>query len=297
MTRETLPALVALCALTALWGCDSPFPDETLVERLRLLAVQAEPPEVGLDGRVDFRALVADPGGQGRPLEATWAVCLMRLDYAASDIACPGPDAYPLPADGLTASLSVPALVAWALEQGLPFDPGAPPGGELPETVGLFVGLEVVAGQDRVRGLKRFALRLAGQAAPNRNPRLAGLELDGEPFEEGPAGWPRFAAGSEHHLRPLVRDGSLESYTPAGQTEPRLETLLFSWFSTAGEFRDQRTVLDPVLFQDLAANRLTAPDLPGPAELWLVVRDDRWGVDWLRVGFEAVAAEESEEDR
>ncbi|HOX47065.1 MAG TPA: hypothetical protein PK668_25955 [Myxococcota bacterium] len=296
-TALRIGAVLLACALAG--GCDSPFPDETLVERLRLLAVAAEPPEAGVTDTLAFRALVADPRGAGRPLEYTWAVCFLAIGYAAADVACPGPGNFPLEAEGDGARLAVPELVAWLMEQDLPVDPGDPGGGEWPEVVTLLVGLEVSGppladqdGPERVRALKRFHLRLSGQASPNHNPALAGLSLDGLPWDEapGPNGVPELQAGSEHLLRPEVLAGSVETFSEGEPPEEVQETLLFSWFSTGGEFRDQRTLLDPLLYEDLAKNRLKAPEEPGRYDLWLVVRDDRLGAGWLQTAFEVVPA-------
>jgi hypothetical protein len=297
---RTVAALLA-CALAA--GCDSPFPDETLVERLRLLSVAAEPPEVGVTDTLAFRALVADPQGAGRPLTFTWAVCFFVLGYAAADVACPGPGNFPMVAEGDGASLSVPDLVAWLMEQDLPVDPTDPTGGEWPEQVSLYVGLEVEGAPlpdqqqpERVRALKRFHLRLSGEGSPNHNPALAGLSLDGLPWEEslGPNGVPVLYAKSEHLLHPELLAGSVERYTEGDPPEEVEETLLFSWFSTGGEFRDQRTLIDPLLFQDLMDNRLKAPEEPGRYDLWLVVRDERLGAGWLQTAFEVVPAPDEE---
>jgi len=292
--RAAAAASGLLLCLGALAGCDQPFPDETLVERLRILAVAAEPPEVGLEGSLTFEALVADPAGQGRPRELTWGVCFFELGYAAADVDCPGPSSFPLAGAGDRATLSVPALIAWLLEQELPVDPGDPGGGgELPARVTLFVGLRVEApalpGQaapERVRALKRFDLRLQGAGATNRNPALAGVSLDGAPWDDAVP--PRLEAGSEHLLRPTPLAGSVETYTAGEPPEERQETLLFSWFSTGGEFRDQRSVLDPWLFEDLSKNRFKAPAEPGGHTLWVVVRDERHGVGWWRGEFEVV---------
>jgi hypothetical protein len=295
-------ASLGLLAVALASGCDNPFPDETLVERLRLLAVAAEPPEVGVTGTLAFEALVADPAGQGRPRELTWGVCFFELGYAASDVDCPGPESFPLRAEGDRAELSVPELAAWLLEQELPADPGAP-GGEWPDKVSLYVGLAVEAppleGQaepERVRALKRFSLRLAGEGTPNRNPGILGLTLDGLPWEQslGPGGVPVLFAESEHQLRPEVLAGSIETYTAGEPPVERQETLLFSWFSTGGEFRDQRTVLDPLLFEDLTRNRMKAPKEPGRYDLWVVVRDDRLGASWWQAAYEVVPAPDGE---
>lgn len=59
------------------------------------------------------------------------------------------------------------------------------------------------------------------------------------------------------------------------------ESIRISWFVTAGSLeRDQsgRTSDDP---QRRAENRWTAPDLPGDYWLFVVIRDDRGGANWI----------------
>jgi len=272
--RRLLLTCLSFCFLA---GCDSPFPPSTLVERLRVLALRAEPPEVEITGATELTALVADPQGNGRELSAAFAVCLVEIGTGAADIPCPGPGSYAIPGQGLQASLSLPALAAWLQENGFPIDPG---GGQLPESVPLVVGFEVRAGEESVRTVKRLTVRLAATAAPNLNPGLVGLESDGL---ELPGGTPlEVKTAAELPLHPLPAEDSRQTYRRQGEDTDRVEDLLFSWFSTAGEFSDDRTVygLDSqgAALQD---NNWTAPEEPGPATLWLVVRDGRYGEDWL----------------
>ena len=64
--------------------------------------------------------------------------------------------------------------------------------------------------------------------------------------------------------------------------EERRETLMVSWFSSAGELGEERSD-DSGGELPAATNSFTAPSEPGDVRLWAVVRDDRGGVSW-RVG-------------
>ena len=287
MRRFLWMGLLLASMLFALWACENPFAPRNLVERLRPLAVKASPPECGLDGEVELEALVADPTGEGRELRFVWAVCLMELSSAASDIACPGPDSYVLPGEGPTSQLSMPDLLAWLAEQGFEMTPEhMPPGQELPKTIPLFIGFELRAGEELMRGIKRVTVRLDGEAPTNINPRLLGLLIDG--VEVGDE-TPRIPAGSTVVMTPLADEASRDRYIPDGETEPQLEDFLFSWFSDAGEFKDERSILDvDSEGRPLDINEFTAPDELGPMTIWLLVRDARYGTDWMSWDLEIV---------
>jgi hypothetical protein len=61
----------------------------------------------------------------------------------------------------------------------------------------------------------------------------------------------------------------------------RHESMRVSWFTTAGEFTDDHTGrLESEFDTTFSDNTWTAPAEPGPAFIWVVLRDDRGGVDW-----------------
>lgn len=275
--RRAFAAALCLCAAVLAAGCDSPFPPGSLVERLRALGVRAEPPETGLDGAVELSALIADPQGAGRSLSFEWAVCLSELSYQAADIDCPGADGYALAADGERARLSVPDLLAFLSAyppDGFEDWTGAGPSLEY---FPLLVGLRAGAGGETVRAIKRVRLRFASEAPPNTNPRLMGLWLN-EAELKAPA---RVAAGAEVVLQARVDPLSRERYRRQGESEERIEDVVFAWFATGGEFEDDYTVLSGDGENGFDRNRWTAPDGPGEVRLWVVARDGRFGEDWL----------------
>jgi len=281
-------SLIALILAVAAAGCQPSFGPQTLVERLRILAIRAQPPEIGpADEQVQLDALVADAGGRARDLACTWAVCLVELGWAATAIDCPGGDSWIFSRDCDGASLEVAALREWLAARG--FDEQAL--GQLPPGVGedmvpLYVGLEVVQGQAVERGIKRLRLNLEGDE-PNGNPRLLGVEV-----LEGPDGG-SLPVGGQLRLKPLVDEGSRQTFADPEDGSPRREDFLFSWFSTAGEFSERRTILDvdsrgrPLDENTWLLSEQYSP--PGPAWLWVVVRDGRWGTDWVELGFEVEA--------
>lgn len=64
---------IIMVALLLLGGCLEDLPKPSKVDGLRVLGVQAEPPEVGPGATVELRSLVVDP--DGRPLELEWYAC------------------------------------------------------------------------------------------------------------------------------------------------------------------------------------------------------------------------------
>ena len=68
----------------------------------------------------------------------------------------------------------------------------------------------------------------------------------------------------------------------------RNESLRVSWFTTAGSFAAERTGRDSDEAQRLTSsdNTWTAPDMPGPATIWIVLRDNRGGTAWRELPVE-----------
>jgi len=268
--------------------CGGQWAHITLVERLRILGIKAEPPEVDVFGEVELSVLIGDPRGEGRELECTWAVCLFELGSVAADISCPGPDSFYLSGDCDSATLRMTDLAAWLAEQGYPIgdvDPENPPMEELP----LIVGLLVKAGEEQTNGFKRIGVRLVSKEEEfNLNPQLLGVTIGGTHWEPGEVSI-EVAAGQEILVVPEADESTRQIYQREGDDEERLEDLLFSWFATSGEFLFRRTMLDI----DSHGERLDTntwklpPDVLVPDNtLWLVMRDGRYGTDWIEVPVE-----------
>ena len=284
--RRPVFMLAAFLALVGV-GCGGQWADITLVERLRILGVRAEPPEIDIFGEVQLSALVGDPQGEGRELECTWAVCLFELGSVATDLACPGPDSFYLPGDCDSATLRMTELAAWLAEQGYPIgdiDPDNPPMDmeELP----LIVGLLVQAGEEQIKGFKRIGVRLADKEEEfNKNPLLLGVTIGGTPWAPGddPV---EVAAGQEILVVPRADESTRQTYLREDDDQERLEDFVFSWFTTSGEFLFRRTLLDIDSHgQRLDVNHWKLPPgvLVPQNTIWLVVRDGRYGTDWIEV--------------
>ncbi|MGA7742931.1 MAG: hypothetical protein WCE40_13925 [Polyangia bacterium] len=94
MRSKTIPALAG--AALALFGCSSDFNTPTLLNKVRILAIQAEPPQPALGASTTLRALVYQPPSADAGVGVTgysWSWCPLAT-RASDGYACPvGPDA------------------------------------------------------------------------------------------------------------------------------------------------------------------------------------------------------------
>jgi hypothetical protein len=118
----TQMALFVLASLGGT-GCLEPLPDVSLVTGLRVLGVQADPPEVAPGGEVNLSALVVEPGGGAFSL--SWAVCLVpergQGFFGGGGLtSTSGGEGTPLDADpdGSSCRAKVAAGRAWAWDLG-----------------------------------------------------------------------------------------------------------------------------------------------------------------------------------
>jgi hypothetical protein len=249
-------------------ACDMGFERQSQVKRPRVLAVRSEPAELSAPLspagppaalEVQLSALAVSPDG-GTPA-VRFALCRPANPYAA-DFQCPGEDGLELP-DGRL-SLLDPAVQAWT---GItPPPPGVP---LQPASIPLFLGFEC----DGERGVRQLAFRFTD--APNRNPELVDLQLDGGSLS-GP-----LTAGEEVELFPVLGEGSRETFTlPDGGA--RLEPMAYSWHATGeglvGFFRSLAPVPGE---QDLSSTRYTPDAGDTSVTLHVVARDGRGGTAWI----------------
>jgi len=288
-------------ALVVMWACAAcfnlpDFADESLVDRPRILAVVADPPEVNLGDSVSLSVLVA---GAEQVTEVRWFACSLLRSFTAStqygensdDRGC-GDDARELAA-GERSTLSGDEVVdLFGDDEGL----RAAIGGETLSTgaldvIRLLVGVaftvevEVVADGKRLRALKRVLVSM--NADPGQNPPPPELRFgksvlhgvgDAAPYRcEPETGELQVAPGERVTLAPLfegAQEAWLEEYRvldARGMLGRRQEQAFYGWFSSVGALERGSTE---------APDRTTAwvaPKEPGCAKLWLVVRDGHAG--------------------
>jgi len=284
MIRSALPLLLTACVLQSeRYQRPRDLDPGWLADRPRLLAIQAEPPDLLPGERSALRALFADPSGE---LSSTlWIGC---PEERASSFGC-APDPALFDPDATPADLAEAGLIG--------FEPGFPPVATAPadyldglDARGLqrgrpyfvtAIGLPADADGDpddldfnSLRaGFKR--IMVTGRE-PNRNPVIEALLLDGRPL---PLDEPIQVDPGETLLFAVqLADGSIEDYdhlNPAGEIERRTEALLAEWYASSGEIR-RATTLHPFLYSDWIAPEESGSE----GSVWVVVKDRRGGLTW-----------------
>jgi hypothetical protein len=299
------------------------------LDRLRVLAIRSEPPDLSVGETATLSANVYEPAG--RELSYQWSWCPSRGDSRA-DFACniSEPDlqrawtaagldgsapAYELGTDSEAEVTHVltPSVVT-ALCQ-------AP---DLDERIAAacFAGLEasieltVRSSEEELTALKSVALLMdeTPDAERNTNPAsdfdLTLRDREGDVVVE--SGEP-LRAGHRYKVVAQLDERTAESFTPSARSgeppaEERRETLVMTWFVTVGEFAAadgdgdddgfggdfvRTTYVDGSNdIADLLKNGWKIPLTAGPsAALHLVLRDERGGVGWTTRSFDVVGGE------
>ncbi len=317
MVRRRLGPLALVCAAAA---CTPTFTDDTaIVSSPRLLAVQAEPPEGALGASFTLTALYVDQNGPHDPSGIDWATCLLQKPLgepgpiAEACFTDASPDLAAL-GDGGVVHGTIPQNACQI------FGPDSPPPmmGQPsarptdPDTTGgFYLPIRTKSGDAQwSAALERIACQPSGITQSvslafgsgyraNANPAIAALSrLAGDggstvinPDAPGTATALTVSEGERVDLRvdwPQCSGtdpcGGAESYLyidpTSKQIVPRRESMVASWYASAGTFdedRSGRSETDPATS---AGNTWIAPSTPGPVHFWVVLRDARGGVGW-----------------
>ena len=268
-------------------GCRNSFDPAAFVDKLRLLAVQADPPEVAPGAATTLHATWANPGGATPAIR--WDACLQPPPPATGQSV--SPDCYGLDGGSPLEPLGEGETLATTMPMVTPAMLGLPDA-----TNGFYVWLRVQLDADGNTLFGFYGLRLSLGALspnpPNHNPVLTGIftvpsadagAADQTALDE--AAPPEVHANDQIDLRALVTPESSESYVvfdgDPRTTPPRMvtETVRISWFTTAGTLDNDVTGVpkpDTTLTLD---KHLPASDTP--IDLWAVARDERGGLDVL----------------
>jgi len=267
-------------------GCGNTFDPASFVNKLRLLGVKAEPPEVAPGQPTTLAATVGHPG---LPMPMVqWDACLLPPPPATGQsfnqdcIGLDGGAALVPFGDGLSVTATMPAIAQSMV--GLP-----------DQTNGIYlpVRLRLTAGDQSLVGF--YGLRIfvgVPSPEPNHNPEFTGIftvPTSGPnahmqtPLDE--------ASPLEVHekdtvpLRALVKPESEESYPvydgDPTMPQPHMETekVRISWFTTAGSFSNEATGVEKPDTTLTLDKHLPAPGTP--IDLWVIARDERGGSDAL----------------
>ncbi len=282
-----LPLLLAGCVINSdRWTRPSELPPAWLVDRTRVMAIKAEPPEAYPNTTVSFEALIARPPEDTDPLGVLWIACPTEGD--GSGFGCPPP--------ATTATESDVAIIG--------FEPGTPPVYTTPQDIlegldeqaareGVYVLVQAIAAPldtfedlygstsledidetDLVLSYKRLVVSNA--TTPNHNPTVATFTLDG--ISMPPGVQVQIDAGEPYELGITLPDGTREVYTylnSDGVEEERTEEPYATFSTTSGE------VFGSITLWPYMQAGFVAPLEEGTEGQWIVVlRDRRGGMGW-----------------
>ncbi len=297
-------------------GCtNARFDPETLVKDLRVLAITAEPPEVGPGEPTRLSVLKTDPAVPGAVSTVLWVGCepdpqdLGRSACNDASILLRPTQItdYPPGLQLLGFGLSSTYQSTRGVFDVLAADSPVRRAGSVGQVLSLVVGEEVDPLATDAK-LKEYFARierketsvvvaltrvLVSQKPPeqrNRNPGIVNLVVDGAVHPLN--GRVPVKPGAKVSLSVQVPESSRDTYVEEQPSGPvtKTEALVGSWYSSAGRFSAARfdtSTSERVTF--FAPGSTEFPEDPVPANrtgtMWLVVRDDRGGQAFARYPF------------
>lgn len=294
MTTLARPTLT-LFATLALGGCvihgeKWPRPRDLspawLVDRTRLLAIRAEPPEIRPGESATFEALLPSPDGD---LARIWFACPLIddagfgcfLDLGSVDPESMDPDELmELGFIGFEPGLSPSYTAPTDLLDGITEEAERREGVQvLIQVAGLppelLEGTEQEVDFNEVEmGYKRLVVSEA--TTPNRNPVIASFLVDRIAVPAGAV--VHVQPDQEYDLGVVIDEASRETYeylNREGVVEERQEEPYATWYATGGR------VMEPYTLYPYTESSWIAPDEAGATGTWYaVVRDRRGGMTW-----------------
>jgi hypothetical protein len=278
----------AILLLLILGACTPDFDEVWEVQDLRILAIQAEPPEVliSLDAptipQVAIQPLVVDPTlPQDASLEWELWACPEEEELCKDEATRELVHRQSSPLSEIGASFTPSREL---LTRALELDPFGGLGG-----VPILLDLRVEGPTHTALGIKRVVYGLPDppEKTANRNPDVAEVTADGQPIQE-----PLHVEPDQvTTLLPRPAADAREAYvvrTFEGSTRELEEFLSYRYYTTAGELSHAITGGKPNAFVDDAkvtdvSADWTAPPLQQQATIWIVVHDDRGGVGWSSI--------------
>lgn len=248
----------ALAIAFLVGGCAADLSDAGFVDGLRLLGVNAEPPEVDVNHPTKLTAWVVDTKARG--ITVDWSWCTLPSNGLADSGCITRDDALVPLGTGGTLDIVVPNVDRRAL---------GPP--DATDGVYLPIVLRVTVAGDRVDAVYR--LRIAGDQPANQNPKLnsiQGISPEGTatPTYQGQI-WSLLAV----YANP-------EKYFIPSRNETVTETLTTQWFATAGTLAADFAGTTPVSGNNAYETFKLDKRLPSRGaiiDLWAVGHDERGG--------------------
>lgn len=306
---------VRLCLpLLALLGCGEDFDPKSLLNKYRVMGIQAEPPDLILtetpgEGVLstelrafDFDPTSTDPKLEGaRPPTYAWSYCTVSLGSAGEYRCLDGLEEHTIPGEGPVVTFDL-AREQMNLQKDLAYlsetyggtvEGTDPEDLQLPERLPLQIRLR--SGDPsigEVDTVKILTLRLPGDTEadhPNANPTIKSFKIAGFEAcaERGDGCFDGTSLGEEVKLEVELEPGSSEACNDSDLEQQKCdpdtgrEDLLFSWYTSAGEVEFANTNAE-TLENTLKLPKSLPEDFAGKAmkvRVFVAVRDGRGGLD------------------
>jgi hypothetical protein len=245
----------------------------------RVLAVRADPAEAPPGGDVKYTLLFASKDGTVDAPPVAWAFCTAPKPLTENDVV--GTDCLYGAAQATPADAKIPGNACQL------FGPDPPPGGFRPRdpdpTGGYYQPVRALTPGPPTIGLSRVACNLGDAPTDIASDFGKRYRANANPSVDVdvPA---QVAPGARAVLSASWKPGDAEAYIyfdhEAQAVVDRREAMRVSWFASAGAFDQDRTGRAEDDPGTDTQNGWTAPETPGTAHVWVVLRDSRGGVAW-----------------
>jgi hypothetical protein len=281
--RRTTGLTLLLTSLAALLaGCgESTLSSSWQIDRLRILAVRAEPAEPAPGDLVTFESLTVHPDNDD--LVTVWFACLLE---ASSSYGCEGIGDT---ADTADTGADVP-------EGLIGYEPDWPPtyvpdesaleglteeerieGRNILLTLVAFENAEEWDFEDENAELATKRVPVSENPDPNQNPTISGLQVNGVDLPEG--GLLEVDAKQTYTFTPMLSDDTIQTYSYTnsdGATEQRVEEPYFTFAAEGGSLQSSSALYPYSDFDWTAPSTANGEEI----RIWIVVRDRRGGMGW-----------------
>jgi hypothetical protein len=289
-------------------GCSGDLPPSNVVDKLRVLAVRAEPPEVDPGGTTALDLLIADPktpapdgGGPAQPM-ATWLGCAAPLASVVTlatpcgvdptklftILPCSASNTDPVCFIGnqLTAQYTVPAQ---ALGERVVAVVVTDAGVSVEACLGdvLHPGGPLASSGHCVVAIKQIAIHDPASPTRNHNPALDSFLMEVRPdvpwrdLKNGVVTLPLTPAPPTSSNLLMATCAATAAEVKADRTR---ESLTLSWYTSAGSLDDRISSFAPpgeAPWLDVLTRWSPPQAATGAVYFWAVIRDDRGGVGFL----------------
>ena len=304
--------LLTLVLCVSATGCALDFDEPHDVNKLRVLGVQAEPPEIAPGDGTSVSVLWADPLGEDRDVEFVWWFCggfvfgadletcyqlIPPIRMSASE----GGDRLEIPTipDDIFDSADLPEGMDYFVVTAVGLmcaDGRLPDDDVLADPEGYEHIDDLCEGGEAVSFFR--TVMISESDNPQANPGIEGVLFKDEPLPDVESGEVTTLRCKEKDgcdldvpLSLFMTEGSYQTYEVVEFDEvvEKKDTLFVSWYVTGGAFKDgYRSMVDSEASDDPLGPFETVwqPEEPGEYTLYAVAHDVRGGVSWTSFAFE-----------